>query len=108
MPFTLTPTLEEVRYPKVNTYADLLAAGDHTGEIYIVLTATGVWGINRKRTGMWRSDGVIWTRLGIAPTAEQLGAVEGNAPSGYQTVKKIFVNPANGKLKIIYDDTPIP
>lgn len=75
MAFKLTPTIEEVRYPKVNTYADLPAAGDYTGQIYVVLTATGVWGVNRKRTGMWRSDGVNWGRLGIAPTAEELRAV---------------------------------
>ena len=72
MPFKIRPTVEEVRYPKVNTYADLPLASDYTGEIYVVLTATGVWGVNRKRTGMYRSDGVNWNRLGVAPTAEAL------------------------------------
>ncbi|GAH65411.1 unnamed protein product, partial [marine sediment metagenome] len=60
------PSVEEVRYPKVDTYADLPLASGYTGEIYVVLTATGVWGINRKRSGMWRSDGVNWNRLGVA------------------------------------------
>jgi len=93
MPFSLMPTIEEVRYPKVDTYADLPTAGDHTGEIYVVLTATGVWGVNRKRTGMWRSDGVNWSRLGIAPTAEQLGAIVGDAPDGMKAVRKIYFDP---------------
>lgn len=97
MPFKIAPTVEEVRYPKVDTYADLPVAGDHTGEIYVVLTATGVWGVNRKRTGMWRSDGVNWTRLGVAPTAEELGAIVGSSPDGMKGLKKIYYDPGLGK-----------
>jgi len=106
MPFRIFSS--EINYPKADTYADLPVAGDYTGEIYVVLTATGIWGINRKRAGMWRSDGVNWNRLGVAPTAEDLGAIEGKAPSGYQTVKKIFVNPATGKTVVQYDNTIVP
>lgn len=97
MPFRIRPTVEEVRYPKVDTYADLPVAIDYTGDIYIVLTTIGVWGINRKRTGMWRSDGVGWNRLGVAPTAEQLGAIEGTPPTGKRAVKKIYYDPDLGK-----------
>ena len=74
----------------------------------MVLTATGVWGVNRKRSGLWRSDGATWSRMGIAPTAPNLGAIEGTAPSGYQTVKKIYVNPATGNTVVKYDNTIIP
>ncbi len=102
MPFKIT---SEITYPEVDTYADLPPANEHTEQIYVVLTATGIWGVNRKRTGMWRSDGATWSRMGIAPTAPNLGAIEGTAPSGYQTVKKIYVNPATGNTVVKYDDT---
>lgn len=84
MPFKLSATLiEEVRYPTVDTCAGLPEAGDYTGDIYVVLTATGVWGVNRKRSGMWRSDGVNWNRLGVAqgeaPTAHESTHVSGGS-----------------------------
>ncbi len=107
MPFKISPTVEEVRYPKVNTYADLPTASDYTGEIYVVLTATGVWGVSRKRTGMWRSDGVNWGRLGVAPTAEELGAIASTPPSGSFKIYDLRENAA-GNLEYEKDDTPAP
>ena len=106
MPFKIAT--EIIGYPEVDTHADLPLAGEQPEGIYVVLTTTGVWGVNRKRTGMWRSDGVNWNRLGVAPTAVELGAIEGVAPSGYQTVKKIFVNPATGKTVVRYDNNIVP
>jgi len=106
MPFKITTKI--IGYPEVTTHADLPPAGEHTTGIYVVLTATGVWGINRKRTGLWRSDGVNWNRLGVIPTVAELGAVEGKAPSGFQTVKKIYVNPATGRTVVKYDNTIVP
>jgi hypothetical protein len=55
-------------YTEVNTYADLPAANLHATEIYIVLTSTGVWLINRKDAGLWYSNGSSWTRLGDVPS----------------------------------------
>ncbi len=100
MAFKIRPTIEEVRYPKVNTFADLPSASAYTDKIYIVLTATGVWGVNRKRTGMWRSDGVDWNRLGVAPTAEELGAIVGDAPENMKAVRKIYYDPIEEKIAI--------
>jgi len=51
-------------YPQVQTYNDLPDATLHPSEIYIVLQATGVFLINRKRKGFYRSNGVSWARLG--------------------------------------------
>lgn len=48
----------------VATYADLPDAASYSGRVYIVLQSSGVWLINRKEAGMWRSDGISWTRLG--------------------------------------------
>ena len=107
MAFKIRPTIEEVRYPVVDTYADLPAAGDHTNEIYVVKTAMGVWGINRKRTGMWRSDGVNWGRLGVAPTAEELGAISSTPPSGSHRIYDIRENAA-GNLVYEKDAQPAP
>ena len=91
MPFRIKD--KTIGYPEADTYADLPAAGDHTEETYVVLTATGVWGVNRKRTGMWRSDGVNWVRLGVAPTLEQLGGISSDAPQGKKKVNKIYYDP---------------
>jgi len=88
MPFKITTKI--IGYPEVNTYADLPLAGEHTTGIYVVLTATGVWGINRKRTGLWRSDGVNWNRLGVIPTVEEMGAIASNPPTGKKAVKNIY------------------
>ena len=56
-----------IAYLKVNTFADLPGAVECAGEIYIVLTATGIWGINRKRAGLYYSDGATWAKLGKMP-----------------------------------------
>ena len=64
---------EEINYSEVTTFADLPDADENTGVIYIVKTATGVWGINRKRAGFYRSDGASWGYLGVAPTLADLG-----------------------------------
>lgn len=63
----------QLSYPQVDTYADLPSAVAFAGKVYLVLTTTGVWFVNRKRRGLWRSDGAVWTRMGIAPTKEDMG-----------------------------------
>lgn len=47
----------------VNTYADLPAANLHSGERYIVSTATGTWILGTKRdSGFYYSDGSSWIK----------------------------------------------
>lgn len=100
MPFKLGLAVEEARYSKVDTYADLPIAGDYTGDIYIVLTATGIWGVSRKRSGMWRSDGANWNRLGVVPMAEDLGAIVSSPPDGMQAIKRMYYDPNLDKVII--------
>jgi hypothetical protein len=40
----------------------------HASEIYIVLTSTGVWLVNRKDAGLYYSNGAAWVRLGDIPS----------------------------------------
>lgn len=47
----------------VDTFADLPDPADHLGEIYVVLTTTGIWPV-RKSRGFWYSDGTAWAYLG--------------------------------------------
>lgn len=55
-------------YPEVNTFADLPPANLHTGEIYVVLNATGQWyTLNRKDSGLYYSNGIIWEHLNDVP-----------------------------------------
>ena len=53
-----------MEYPEVNTYTDLPDATLNVGNIYVVKTSSGIWLIARKEAGLWRSNGVIWYRLG--------------------------------------------
>jgi len=49
---------------EVNTFADLPAAADNTGAVYLVKTKTGSQlTFNLKRSGFYQSDGVSWTKL---------------------------------------------
>jgi hypothetical protein len=57
-------SLDQMTTSISTTYADLPDATLNAGKIFIVLQSSGVWLINRKEAGMWRSDGVTWTRLG--------------------------------------------
>lgn len=49
------------------TYSDFAslpsASSSNAGEIVVVETTTGIRFINRRKAGLWRSDGVSWTRL---------------------------------------------
>jgi hypothetical protein len=51
-------------FEEVANFAALPAAGDHTDETYAVLAGQGVWFINRKPAGFYRSDGAAWVFLG--------------------------------------------
>jgi hypothetical protein len=54
-------------YSEVDTFDDLPAAADHSGEIYVVKTGTGVYLVNRKSAGLYLSNGTSWSRLGNIP-----------------------------------------
>jgi len=55
----------EINYTEVNTFAELPAPGDNTGEIIAILSTTGsLFLFNLKRAGFYLSNGSVWTRLG--------------------------------------------
>ena len=60
---TITNTGGSGSYPEVVNFAALPSAAAHTGEIYVVLTSTGVPFVNRKSAGFYVSDGASWTLL---------------------------------------------
>jgi len=94
----------EYNYTQVATFADLPAASGYAGEVFVVLTATGTWPFNRKRAGLYRSNGSSWDRLGVAPTAEDINAVTSEPPDGYYPVTNLYVSQQTGKLWVDYDD----
>lgn len=49
---------------EVLTFAELPAASEYTGKIFVVETATGIKWINKKSAGLYRSDGATWKRKG--------------------------------------------
>lgn len=50
-------------WPSVANFAALPDVVLHAGETYIVLAAQGVYFINRKPAGLYRSDGAVWQQL---------------------------------------------
>jgi len=89
-------------YPQVETYADLPPADEHPGEIYIVRTSTGIWFINRKNAGLWRSNGANWVRLGDYPQLSDMSMPN----SGDYKITNIYIDNQQ-RLVVEYDDTPV-
>jgi len=53
-------------YLTIDTYANLLTtfpAADNVDEIILVETETGIFGFNRKTSGLYLSDGVNWNKI---------------------------------------------
>ena len=100
-----------VVYPAVDTYADLPVASVHTDDVYLVRLKTGTIFINRKRAGLYISDGIEWKRLGgiivAASESPTPGYLPSNPPVGKCVVSNLYVDPSTGKLSVEYEDTPI-
>lgn len=54
-------TAEALETPSVANFAALPAAAAHVDEVYYVENSTGVYLINRKNKGYYKSDGATWT-----------------------------------------------
>jgi len=61
-----TPTSGST-YPQVNTYSDLPPANTNAGKIYVVRTGSGTYVVGRKDSGLYYSNGSIWSHLGNTP-----------------------------------------
>ena len=97
---------EEVNYPEVVTHADLPATADFTNETFIVLVSTGIFGINRKRAGMWRSNGTAWYRLGALEGSG--GVMYSTPPSSYHRIYNMYANKVDGKYQPIIEVETTP
>lgn len=64
MSFSTSPNHAE--FPEVPTFADLPDAAANQNDIQIVASSSGVWGLNRKKSGMYRSNGTNWVHVGAA------------------------------------------
>ncbi|GAG84717.1 unnamed protein product, partial [marine sediment metagenome] len=85
----IAPPAAEVNYPEVDTYADLPDAAESANETFLVLTATGVFGTDRKRAGLWRSNGTAWYRLGTLAGSGRV--VVSTPPSGYHELYNLYL-----------------
>jgi hypothetical protein len=59
-------------YEHVTAYANLPGASDHSGEYYIVDTTTGIFLINQKKAGFYKSNGSNWIYIGTDPETSSL------------------------------------
>jgi len=100
--------IEEENYPEVNVHADLPNASENEGVVYLVHTGTGVFGVNRKRAGMWRSDGTEWKRLGALTGSGTV--VFGTAPSGLHKVYGLYARKVGDEYQpvMIIETEPEP
>jgi len=81
--------IEEENYPEVNVHADLPDAVENEGVVYLVHTGTGIFGLGRKRAGMWRSNGTEWKRLGELTGSG--GVVFSSPPDGFTKVSNLYL-----------------
>lgn len=95
-------------YPNVDTFADLPSASESTGEVYLVKTATGVIFVNRKRAGLYLSNGTSWGRMGVIQVAgASIGYLPSNPPSGKCVVANIYYDPSSERVVVEKDSEPI-
>jgi hypothetical protein len=66
-------------YVEVDTYADLPDATTVTGEVYLVLNATGIWPFTRKQSGLYFSNGASWSLLNALTPSDIATMYESNA-----------------------------
>ncbi|MBA7670829.1 hypothetical protein ES703_78976 [subsurface metagenome] len=100
------------QYPEVETYAELPSASDMKGKLFIVRTATGTIFINRKRAGIYFSDGNEWKKLGQivlagaeSPTA---GYLISNPPPGNSVAVNIYYDPNLDRVVVEKESEPVP
>ena len=93
-----------MQYSEVSTFADLPIASENAGKICVVKTATGIWLINKKQKGLYRSNGSGWGRLGIVP---QFGDLT-NPPSGKYKITNIYYDALEDEQVLICSDNPEP
>lgn len=80
-------------YSRVNTFANLPSASSATDEIYVVISASGLWPFNRKPAGMYYSNGTSWEYMSAYP--ELLKDVNFGIQNGTD-LTKIFKFDASG------------
>jgi hypothetical protein len=51
-------------FEQVNSFSDLPSPSLHVNEVYLVLSTEGLWLLNRKEAGLYKSTGSSWVRLG--------------------------------------------
>lgn len=82
------PVMAAIAYPEVETSDDLPDALDHQGQIYLVCTSIGDFGDDRKRAGLWKSNGETWERLGQLVGSG--GVIFSSPPIGNHRVHNIY------------------
>lgn len=68
MELGFSPTINNTftGYSHVSTFANLPSASSYTNQYFIVDNPSGVWLINRKEAGFYKSDGTSWNFVGTS------------------------------------------
>lgn len=94
--------LEEANpYVEVETADDLPPASEHAGQIQLVRTSIGVFGDDRKRAGLWKSDGIEWNRLGKLKGSG--GVIYSTAPGTFHRVHNIYGKKVGTKYRPLFE-----
>lgn len=98
-------------YMTVANFAELPSAGAHAGEIYVCLAAQGIWFINRKEAGLWRSNGTAWAYIGsdVETTSLLHGTTKVvGSPIELVGAGTIIITPDADNSKVTIEDAAIP
>ena len=102
-------TLEEARYPEVETFADLPVASEFAGEVVLVCVTTGVIFVNHKRAGLYLSNGSNWSRMGVIQLAgTSIGYLPSNPPSGKYVITNLYARKIGDKYHPIMEVETTP
>lgn len=113
MELGFSPTINNTftGYQHVSTFANLPIASSYTNQYFIVDNPSGVWLINRKEAGFYKSDGTNWNYVGSSVDMTSLsdGTTSITAsPIVLQGTNGITATSDTGNNKIIISGAALP
>lgn len=113
MELGFSPTINNTftGYQHVSTFANLPSASSYINQYFIVDSPSGIWLINRKEAGFYKSDGTNWNHVGSSVDMTSLsdGATSVTAsPVTLQGTNGITTTSDTGNNKIMISGAALP
>lgn len=113
MELGFSPTINNTftGYQHVSTFANLPSASSYTNQYFIVDNPSGIWLINRKEAGFYKSDGTNWNFVGTSVDMTSLSDGTNSvtaSPIMLQGTNGITTTSDTGNNKIIISGAALP